>query len=148
MKLTRIERIPEDTGLRALCLWTSDGQVTFGALPSGIAPSLAESGGIYIRRIHERITMAIRGAITTAATPQISIPSGFRVGGAPYPIVGIALARSPFAASARIGSTTAYLSGIPSGFDLSGPTLSYSATLSWDTTAPLPHPDTYPGLPG
>ncbi|MCS5479844.1 hypothetical protein NYP18_09245 [Corynebacterium sp. YIM 101645] len=147
MKLIRIETIPENTGLRALTLWNEKGEVTFGELPSGIAPSLTEIGGIYIRRIRERITMTIRGAITTSGTPQILIPNGFRVGGAPYPIVGITLPRSPYAASARIGSSTIYISGIPTGFDLSGPSLSYGVTIPWETTSPMPHPDTYPGLP-
>ena len=165
MKLTKIETPPRtridttvgtrvfagdtmiygDTGRRMLTQWNSAGEVTYGTLPSGIAPTPGASGGIYIRRIGDRVTMSLIAAQAGSSASSIPIPDGFRVTSAPFPFTNLFPIREGGVTHVRIGSTFAYLGNMTAGANMADGTNSYAASISWDATQPWP--TTLPGTP-
>ena len=165
MKLTKIETPPRtridttvgtrvfagdtmiygDTGRRMLTQWSSAGEVTYGTLPNGIAPTPGASGGIYIRRIGHRVTMSLIAAKTDSSAASIPIPDGFRVTSAPFPFTNLFPIREGGVTHVRIGATFAYLGNMTAGANMADGTNSYAASISWDATQPWP--TTLPGTP-
>lgn len=67
-----------DTGWRAIARWGSNGVVTSGEIPTGFAPIDGVAGGIYLRRIADRVQIAFGDVQTVALNPTITSPPGFR----------------------------------------------------------------------
>ena len=165
MKLTKIETSPHtridttvgarvfagdtmifgDTGRRMLTEWNSAGEVTYGTIPSGIAPTLGASGGIYIRRVGHRVTMYLRSANAVSSAASIPIPDGFRVTSAPFPFVNLHPIREGRVTHARIGATSVFLGGMTAGANMADDSSAYAASISWDATQSWP--TTLPGTP-
>lgn len=132
-----------DTGLRALVLWDTIGNITYGTMPTGIGTVSGMAGGIWIRRIRENVTLSITGAVATSASSIIDIPSRFPPNSSPYPTVSFRVSSGTGWAS--IGSGKAYLN-CPAGDSIpSRSSSAYSAMLTWNTNEPWPI--SLPGLP-
>ena len=127
-----------DTGTRGLVLWNSEGEVTYGEMPVGLAPTPGVSGGIYIRRINEDVTISLVGVNATNVAPVIPVPEGFAVTYAPFPMITMNPVRSKMAVSAKVGRGYLYLTGAIVGDRLADSGSSYAATLTWKTTDSWP----------
>lgn len=134
-----------DTGRRMLTGWNSEGEVTYGTLPSGIVPTPGVGGGMYIRRVGDRVTISLIAATADSTTPSISIPLGFRVTSAPFPYINLQPARPSVTAIARVGANTIYLGGLTVGATLADMRDTYAASLAWDATQTWP--TSLPGTP-
>ena len=134
-----------DTGRRMLTQWNSEGEVTYGTLPSGIVPTPGVSGGIYIRRVGARVTISLIAASAGSSALSIPIPDGFRVTSAPFPFTNLFPIRAGGVTHARIGATSIFLGGMTVGANMADDTNSYAASLSWDATQSWPV--TLPGMP-
>ena len=134
-----------DTGTRVLTSWDKEGNITYGTMPEGIAPTPDKSGGIYIRRVGQRVTWSIICAKAATSAPTIPIPNGFRVTHAPYPYTNLTPIKSRGPIIANIGSSRLFLAGFSVGEDMAHVSDSYGAAVVWDCTQPWP--ESLPGIP-
>jgi len=131
-----------DTGWSPIARW-SNGEITLGALPSGLAPRGTVQGGVFIRRINTEVHFAITEAIVTAVNPEFtSIPVGYRSGGFPYPALPLVYRfggdATPQLGILEVGASVyrfrvpvnAILAGVGSG--------GYGPQFSWVTDNPWP----------
>lgn len=134
-----------DTGTRVLTSWDADGNVTYGTLPTGVAPTPDRSGGIYIRRVGQRVTMSFVCAIATSDAPSVPVPEGFRVTHVPYPQTNLNPVRSRGPVSVSVGALMLFLSGFTVGENIASTNESYSSNVIWDCTQDWP--TSLPGRP-
>ena len=68
-----------DTGWRVIATWTSGGVVT-GTMPTGFVPRTGVAGGIYLRRVGDRVSLSIAGLQLNATNPTFDSAdiAGFR----------------------------------------------------------------------
>ena len=166
MKLTKIETPPRiqvdttagtqvtvggitvygDTGTRVLTSWDTEGNATYGTLPTGVVPRPGYSGGVYIRRIGQRVTMHIASANAAGTNASIPIPDGFRVQYAPFPYTNLNPTKGSMIALAKVGANALFLSGFTPGASIADENSNaYAASISWDCTQLWPN--SLPGIP-
>ena len=134
-----------DTGTRVLTSWDKEGNITYGTIPEGISPMPDKSGGIYIRRVGQRVTWSIICAVATLAAPSVPIPDGFRVDHAPYPYTNFNPVKSSGPVIANVGSTRLFLAGLTVGENMTNTSGSYGSNVVWDCTQSWP--TSLPGIP-
>ena len=135
-----------DTGIRTLTSWDADGNITYGTLPVGVVPSPGYSGGIYIRRVGQRVTMYMIAANSTSTTASIPIPEGFKVQYAPFPYANLNPVKGNMIALANVGAHALFLSGLVAGAALAGEaSSSYASNIAWECTQSWPR--SLPGIP-
>lgn len=134
-----------DTGTRVLTSWDAEGNITYGTMPEGIAPVPDKSGGIYIRRVGQRVTWSIICAVATVTAPSVPIPEGFRVTREPYPYTNLSPIKKSGPITANVGSTRLFLSGFTVGESMAHVSSSYGANVIWDCTESWP--TELPGTP-
>ena len=128
-----------------LTSWDKEGNVTYGELPTGVAPMPGMSGGVYIRRFGEKVTLSFIGAKATSTGPTVTIPEGFRVYGAPYPYTNLNPVKSSGPITVKVGAYMIYLSGFSIGDNMADTSSSYGSSVVWDSTQPWP--TSLPGIP-
>lgn len=135
-----------DTGTRVLTSWDEEGNITYGELPSTIEPYPGYSGGIYIRRVGQRVRLSIISATTLSSGPTIPIPYGFRVLYAPFPYTNLNPIKSSGPVVAKVGAAMIYFSGFTIGDAMSDrSSSSYASNVVWDCTQSWP--TSLPGIP-
>lgn len=139
-----------DTGWRALCRW-SGGEVTEGTLPTGMGPAPISSGGVFVRRVNDAVTLATVEARALQDNPTVSpSPSGFRGNSSmPYPAVPITYttdADEVRPAVLEVGVTIYRYRGVPAGASIAAPgSGGYGVQATWLTDTPWP--SSLPGTP-
>lgn len=132
-----------DTGLRTLVSWDTTGTVTYGTMPTGLAADSGRAGGIWIKRVREKVTMFISGAITTLNSGVIGIPTGFFPTSAPYPTTLFAMSTGYGRAS--IGGGKIYTVWTAGAQIPASNSSAYASTITWDVFTSWP--TSLPGLP-
>src|SRR5699024_6080298 len=127
-----------DTGTRVLTSWDKEGNITYGTLPSGIAPTPDRKGGIYIQRVGQRVTMSFVCAIATSNAPSVPVPEGFRVTHVPYPQTNLNPVRSRGPVAVSVGALSLFLSGFTDGENIASTNESYASNIVWDSTQGWP----------
>lgn len=139
MRLTKITPIT-DTGLRALVKWNTDGIITYGKMPIGLAHIPGVAGGIYVRMSGRKVTLSILAAKVTTTNPIIPVPSALMPASL-YPQIPVGVTGM----IAKIGSANIYISGATPGMDLPDASGVYALALTWETDKLIPNP--IPGIP-
>lgn len=135
-----------DTDIRTLTSWDANENVTYGTLPVGIVPRPGYSGGIYIRRVGQRVTMYIIAANATSTTAAIPIPHGFKVQHAPFPYTNLNPVKGNMVVLVKVGANDLFLSGLVAGAAIADEaSSSYASNIAWDCTQSWP--TTLPGTP-
>lgn len=137
-----------DTGWRAIARWASNGVVTSGEIPTGLAPIDGVAGGIYLRRVADRVQIAFGDVQTVALNPTITSPLGFRSNTSP-PYTARPLPRSVDGVDGlgylEVGATI-YRLRVPADARIqSGGGGGYGVIIDWTTVEAWP--TALPGIP-
>lgn len=136
-----------DTEWRRIVGW-SDGAVTEGTIPARITPEGTTTGGVYLMRQNNQVTLAIVDGATDGTNPTIPLPAGFRGNNSqPYPAVPFSyrIGTDYFLSHAEVGATQVRLR-LPAGARLSAAgSGGYGVMATWATAQAWP--TSLPGTP-